>query len=209
MKPQISSKTIGSVLPALKQEREIGGPHGEIGLGEKSKIREIVAAFRHEEPPRITSLPKWLINLIERMYTQTPIAARRAPTLPSGMEVPEALKTGLTELLCLVKWHLRPAADAEWMVHTAFLLVLYRAFYSKEQSAALVKGYRVALGDLPVWAIRRGCENWLRGECGAGTENYAFAPSPPQLHRLVVQHSRPVAEFQYKLDLFVRAKPAP
>lgn len=48
--------------------------------------------------------------------------------------------------------------------------------------------FATALDDMPAWAVAAACRDWLRGEHGAGGENYAFAPSPPQLRRLAARH---------------------
>lgn len=52
---------------------------------------------------------------------------------------------------------------------------------------ARANGFRIALEDLPAWAIEEAVKRWLRGEDGEGSENYAFAPSPPQLRRLALR----------------------
>ncbi|WP_081761414.1 hypothetical protein [Methylopila sp. 73B] len=54
------------------------------------------------------------------------------------------------------------------------------------------EGYAIALDDLPSWAVRRAVGFWLRSEHGAGRENYAFAPSPPELRRLALIAAAPV-----------------
>ena len=47
--------------------------------------------------------------------------------------------------------------------------------------------FRMAIDDLPAWAVEAGIRKWFRGEDGVGTENYSFAPSPPQLRRLALR----------------------
>lgn len=63
---------------------------------------------------------------------------------------------------------------------------------TEDTGSAKGEGYALALDDLPSWAVRRACGFWLRGEHGAGRENYAFAPSPPELRRLALIAAAPV-----------------
>lgn len=55
---------------------------------------------------------------------------------------------------------------------------------SNEEQMARASMYQIALDDLPAWAVERGVKMWMRRENPEGRENYAFAPSPPQLRRL-------------------------
>lgn len=55
-------------------------------------------------------------------------------------------------------------------------------------AGARAEAFAIALDDLPAWAVAAACRDWLRGEGGKGGENYAFAPSPPQLRRLAERH---------------------
>lgn len=70
-----------------------------------------------------------------------------------------------------------------------------------------MEAYRMALDDLPAWTIERAARMWLRGENSSGGENYAFAPSPPQLRRLAQLAFTPVRAQRSSLLRLLRAKP--
>lgn len=63
---------------------------------------------------------------------------------------------------------------------------------SDDAMKARAVGYLTALADLPAWAVERGAAYWMRREHGEGRENYAFAPSPPELRRLAVIAAAPL-----------------
>lgn len=66
--------------------------------------------------------------------------------------------------------------------------------------------YRAALEDVPAWAVDRAVKFWMRREHSEGRENYAFAPSPPQLRRLAVIACGPVRGELQKLRRLLSAK---
>lgn len=72
----------------------------------------------------------------------------------------------------------------------AQVLVAFPVTDAGVAGAARAEAFAMALDDLPAWAVAAACRQWLRGEGGAGGENYAFAPSPPQLRRLAERQAR-------------------
>jgi hypothetical protein len=64
---------------------------------------------------------------------------------------------------------------------TALVSMLLTAFPHREVSsdAATLKlaVYKVALEDVPTWAVEEAAKRWIRGDVGDG----GFAPTPPQL----------------------------
>ena len=72
----------------------------------------------------------------------------------------------------------------------AQVLVAFPVTDAGVAGTARAEAFAMALDDLPAWAVAAACRQWLRGEGGIGGENYAFAPSPPQLRRLAERHAR-------------------
>lgn len=73
------------------------------------------------------------------------------------------------------------------------------------RSEARGEAFVMALDDLPAWAVAAACRDWLRGDGGKGGENYAFAPSPPQLRRLAERHAMVARGRAVTLDLLAGA----
>ena len=78
--------------------------------------------------------------------------------------------------------------------------------FNPEVSDARAHGYKLALEDLPGWAVERAVAFWLRREHSEGTENYTFAPLAPQLRRLALIAFKAVADEQFKLKRLLEAK---
>lgn len=57
---------------------------------------------------------------------------------------------------------------------------------SDDEASVAAAMFRQALGELPAWTVERAIQFWLRREHPEGNENYAFAPSAPQLRRLAL-----------------------
>lgn len=124
----------------------------------------------------IPSLPEPLRQFVTGMVEGEP-TCRRELTVKERADVQARLDS--------LKATLTPATPDEAMT---FVMKLLLAFPSQELSEAAAKyrseGYLTALLDVPAWAIQKGCGYWLRREFREETDNYAFAPSPPQLSRL-------------------------
>jgi len=87
------------------------------------------------------------------------------------------------------------AAEAQ-QIKTAIvgLLVAFPAggSVSGGVAAARTAMYEAALAGLPLWAIRRAAERFMRGEIER--DNHTFAPSPPEWAKAVQAELRPFRE---------------
>ena len=134
-------------------------------------------------PPMTLSLPPWLSACLAAMTGHPPM-------LPASMaltgEQREVIGSCLTEL----DERLRPASEREVGARFTALLLAFPAQPLSEGAARIRAGaYFEALSGEPAWAIARAGTRWLRGEADG---NLAFAPSPPQLRRLVEAETLPV-----------------
>lgn len=78
-----------------------------------------------------------------------------------------------------------------------------------EETAVRARMFREALGDLPAWTVERASQFWLRREHPEGNENYAFAPSAPQLRRLALVALQKVAAEHRQLARLLAAEVEP
>lgn len=87
------------------------------------------------------------------------------------------------------------------------------AFPGKEVSddrlANRGQAYVISLEGMPLWAVLRGVKSWLKAENGTGKENYAFAPSPPQLLRLAKLHHGRLGAVRGNINRLLKADPIP
>lgn len=66
--------------------------------------------------------------------------------------------------------------------------------------------YLIALEGMPAFAIDQAVRWWLQGSGGDGSENYAFAPSAPQLRRLADKAAFGVVTRRYELRQLLAAR---
>jgi hypothetical protein len=74
------------------------------------------------------------------------------------------------------------------------------------ESKARAEAYLVALDGMPAWCVDRAVAWWLQGANGEGGENYAFAPSPPQLRRLAEKAALPERARRHRIDQLLKAR---
>lgn len=70
------------------------------------------------------------------------------------------------------------------------------------------RSYLAVLSDLPAWAVAVGVGDYLRGEGGAGNENYAFSASPPQVRQLAVNRIQWARDMAGKIAALAECVPA-
>lgn len=99
---------------------------------------------------------------------------------------------------------LAPATEREVGARFTALLLAFPAQPLSEPAARIRAGaYFEALAGEPAWAIGQACRRWLRGEAEG---NLAFAPSPPQLRRLVDAETLPVRQQRARLVRLLAAE---
>lgn len=70
-----------------------------------------------------------------------------------------------------------------------------------------VDGYMTAVSDMPAWALRKAVDDVLGGR--VADLDQRFAPTPPQLARLVRLKLEPVSKFELHLRRLLTAKNDP
>jgi hypothetical protein len=82
---------------------------------------------------------------------------------------------------------LQSAKTTEIRAAVSQMLVGFNKSASKDEAQAVVAQYIFALQHLPIWAIKRACGKFARGEVSANDVegvNRAFAPTTAQLHQV-------------------------
>lgn len=160
--------------------------------------------MRHDlivaEAPTIPSLPAWARHFVTVRLTSGEVECQRALT--------EVGRTDITLLLKICMTALIPAKPEEALTLVAKLLLAFPAQELSETAAKYrSEGYLTALSEFPAWAIAKGCDSWLRREFAEKNDNYAFAPSPPQLSRLCRLAVTETRARRAALQDILRAKP--
>lgn len=105
---------------------------------------------------------------------------------------------------------LRAGPERMTMTYVTELLLVFPIRDAGDVTAkAMSRAYLTALEDLPAWAVARAKISWLKGQHGEGRENYAFAPSPPQLRRLAEFHMREIRELHSQIERLLNAEVEP
>lgn len=107
---------------------------------------------------------------------------------------------------------LAPASEREAGTRFTALLLAFPAAPLSEAAARIrAAAYFEALAGEPGWAIAAACRRWLRGE-GQGElplASLAYAPSPPQLRRLVEAETLTVRHQRARLVRLLEAEAEP
>lgn len=130
------------------------------------------------------------------------------PKLPAALALNEVQRE-LVERHALAVERLRQPGPADATGKALLILLMSFSGQRGDEDTQRLRGegYRIALEDSPAWAVERAARMWLRRENGAGDENYAFAPSPPQLRRLAALAMVPMLAEQGRLQRLLRAEP--
>ncbi|MDF2994479.1 MAG: hypothetical protein K0R27_116 [Xanthobacteraceae bacterium] len=153
--------------------------------------------------PMTLSLPPWLSACLAAM-------TGHPPRIPAALALTSEQRQAIACCLEELDERLAPATEREVGARFAALLLAFPAQPSSEAAAKVRAGaYFEALAGEPAWAIARACRRWLRGEVEGvlASANLAFAPSPPQLRRLVEAETLPVRHQAARLDKLLRAEP--
>lgn len=150
--------------------------------------------------PTIPSLPPWARSFVTTKLSDGRTESRREMTPAERQEI-EALFASVKDML-------RGARMSETLALVGKLLL---SFPAQDLSVAAAtyrsEGYLTAVSEYPAWAIAKACDAWLRREHPEGNENYAFAPSPPQLARLCRIATRPALARFVELANIRQARP--
>lgn len=87
-----------------------------------------------------------------------------------------------------------------------------QASTSEDMRRLQIEGLMAALSQFPDFAVRQACLDYICRRNGEGKENYAFAPTAPQLVRLCEIAMKPFQEaagLQFKLLNANAPEPAP
>jgi hypothetical protein len=87
------------------------------------------------------------------------------------------------------------------------LLAFPAAGMSAQVAEARVQMYTTALLGLPMWAVRRAVERFIRGEIER--ETHAFAPSPPEIAKEALALLRPYRMFKWEIGKVLAADVEP
>jgi hypothetical protein len=132
------------------------------------------------------------------------------PRIPAALALTSEQREAIACCLEELDERLAPATEREVGARFAALLLAFPAQPLSEAAAKVRAGaYFEALAGEPAWAIGRACRRWLRAEVEGvlGAANLAFAPSPPQLRRLVEAETLPVRHQAARLEKLLRAEP--
>lgn len=154
--------------------------------------------------PSSLDLPQWQRDMIAAA-TWSPKPAR----LPARLLPTTGQRSILRQDAASILATMHPGPMREIMGAVARLLIAFPATDPGIAGEARAEAYEVALEDLPAWAVAAACLDWLQGKRGTGGENYAFAPSPPQLRRLADLHASVARGKAYTLGLLAEAVAEP
>jgi hypothetical protein len=87
------------------------------------------------------------------------------------------------------------------------LLAFPAAGMSAQVAEARVQMYTAALAGLPMWAVRKAVERYIRGEIDR--DNHAFAPSPPEIAKEALALLRPYRMFRWEIGKTLAADVEP
>lgn len=167
-----------------------------------AKLDPIPPIDRNAPDLTTPSRPLWLTSRLDAMrgdWRQPTLPARAALSPPQRAECERHERA----LIAFV-------ADGEARMIGAAVATMLACFPAQAASDEALKarahGYLTALADLPAWAVDRGASYWMRREHAEGRENYAFAPSPPELRRLAVIAARPLRAERHAIRRLLKAR---
>ena len=110
------------------------------------------------------------------------------PTIPESHSLSGLDRQWVEMRVTVLHQHLQPA-DGDNGVKGVALMALGLAYPAPamDESIATVRAgqFLKALAEYPAWAVEQAADDWLGLKHEIPSENRAFAPSPPQLVRLV------------------------
>jgi hypothetical protein len=163
-------------------------------------------ANRRLSPPRVADLyPLRFDRAVDDVLRQVLTPERDGEGRRIVRAKPDADQDRLLgERLGLLMQHMRAAPKGEIARAVLEMLTGFGSSRGSEQeAAAVVAQYVSVLQNMPLWAIRRACGRFARGEVQPdeidGKLDKAFAPSTAQLHTIVEKTAAPFFEETSKI----------
>jgi hypothetical protein len=130
------------------------------------------------------SLPQWLAASLLKIRQVGMVS-----TIPSSIALTDEQRVEISSFIAEIDRRLaeRDERDSAATI-TALLLGISGRDMDPIVAAATADNWKIALEDVPPWALQRARVLWLKGKlAGTGLENanLAFPPTPPQFRRLV------------------------
>lgn len=142
-------------------------------------------AINPNDPASLLSVPRWtdtLMRAVSRTTDGHPIWERSpkipATSMPSGPQR-VAIERRCGELEAMTQ----PGPEDVAARSVGGLLAFYATGKTDKTTASVkLRGYMLAVEDLPAWAVTEAVRRWFRGGCGHA--NYEFAPPPAKLRQV-------------------------
>lgn len=171
---------------------------------------ELIAPLDRMAPERtIGTLPRWLERSVAAVSDDF-----RNWTISSSFALTKSERMAVESHVAELEQATRNGPDERIGSALAKLLSAFPSQSASDEIAnARAGAYRLALDGLPAWSIERAVTWWLQRQKGEGKENYAFAPSAPQLRRLADLAVQPMkaqlGRMRRLLDARVEHEPTP
>lgn len=145
--------------------------------------------------------PEAALGLLQGLPPTLPPSIRCRLTMASGVDrwsitgpLTATERAGLERSAHLLGIVLGAAEPRQIKLAIAGLLVAFPSggAVTADVATARIAMYEAALAGLPLWAIRRAAERFMRGEIER--DNHTFAPSPPEWAKAVQAELRPFRE---------------
>ena len=145
--------------------------------------------------------PEAVLGLLQGLPPTLPPSIRCRLTMASGVDrwsitgpLTATERAGLERSAHMLGIVLGAAEPRQIKLAIAGLLVAFPSggAVTADVATARIAMYEAALAGLPLWAIRRAAERFMRGEIER--DNHTFAPSPPEWAKAVQAELRPFRE---------------
>lgn len=148
--------------------------------------KNLMAARSEAEEAHALLLPAWLERLVSAMngkgrWTPNPTIPKSLMPSPKERSSIEERIAWLDRLISGETGRDHDKSAAERAKALSKLLMVYANQMGEDEATAHAEAYRMALDDVPVWAVREAVRRWFRGEIGGSTARRGFPPPAPLL----------------------------
>lgn len=155
---------------------------------------------------RPPGLPSRLTTLIAAMREVD--AGSMRMEIPAHLAPTDEDRSTISRLIREIDAAMAPAPMDAMRAAIGSLMAGYSgAQLSREDVEAKAAIFRVALDDVPGWALGAACRAWVRGEGLVAGDNSSFPPAPAQLRRLALAARDPVRMQKIRLQQLLAARP--